>query len=175
MRTIPAIARAEYEQETTAEIPLVFLHISHSELSDPIRIVSDPENYMLDLQDGNGSKLYIGFEFEINLLSDGENMPSARIAVQNVDTIIGQAVRNSAQPAILEIIVISSNEFNEANFPRTQINTPANYIYRAQWLRLTDVEGDVFQLTGTIRSWDYTQENWPGLRVTESRFPGIYW
>lgn len=173
-RTIPALVRAELEQENTSEAVLVFLKIQQSQLNDTIRVVSDPEDFWLN-NDSGIPELYKGFEFEIKLLTDTDGPPSANLAVQNVDRQIGDNILQATDPVRLEIRVISLSEFDETKFPRVALNNPVNHIYRAKHLRLIDVEGNIFTVSGTIRSWDYTQENWPGLRVTEERFPGIYW
>lgn len=169
-RNIPDTARREIEKQESAEIFLIFLKIKHQALSETIRVVSDPENFVL------AGEEYQGFEFDISLLTDGEGMPEARLTVQNVDRKIGEAVLNSNDPCKLEIYVIEGSQFDLSVFPRTEIDTGGTeYTYRAKNLMLTQVEGNELSLTGVIRSWDYTQEVWPGLRATQSRFPGLYW
>jgi hypothetical protein len=169
-RFLPAAVQRELERQETQETLLVFLTIFHRSLFEPIRVVSDAVNYVLD---GN---TYIGFEFEINLLSDSEGMPRARLTVQNVDKKIGRAIIASVDPVRLNIEVIAASNFDLTAEPRTELdagNTPR--IYTAKYLRLADVEGDELQLTGTIRSWDYMQEQFPAVRATEDRFPALYW
>lgn len=169
-RTIPATATSELFNESSGDAALVFVTFHSSELNDTIRVVNDPVNFILDGQE------FIGFDFEINLLSDNEEAPRANLAVQNVDSRIGENVLKATNPVNLEIQVIMLSQFNEANFPRTElVPGQSQRVYRAKALRLVDVEGNIFTVSGSIRSWDYTQENWPGLRGTEDRFPGLYW
>lgn len=168
-RDIPAGVRREIDRQDSPEIHLVFLTLRHKMLPEPIRVVSDPADFMLD---GN---LYQGFEFEISLLSDAEEAPRAQLKVQNVDRRIGDAVFNATEPARLDIEVITGSQFDLSVTPRVPLGPSVARSYVAKQLYLTDVEGDVLQLSGTIRSWDYTQETWPALRATQNRFPGLYW
>lgn len=168
-RVVPDSVRREIDKQESAEFYPIFLRFQHPSLTEDIRVVSDTEDFMLD------GKLYQGFTFDIKLLTDGEGMPSARLSVQNVDRRIGEAVLNSVDSIRLEIQIIAGSEFDLSTFPRTELNNPSPRIYRARQLFLTDVEGNPMLLTGTIRSWDYTQETWPALRATQARFPGLYW
>lgn len=167
-RLIPQGVRRELERQETAEFLLVFLTLYHVALAEPIRVVCDPENFILD---GNE---YQGFNFEISLLTDSESMPTARLTIQNVDRKIGDAVLKSVEPVRLDIEVIAGSEFDLTVVPRTELDATPR-IYTAKYLRLTEVEGNALALTGTIRSWDYMQETWPALRATENRFPGLFW
>jgi hypothetical protein len=167
-RPIPAGTRRELDRQESPEFYLVFLTLRHKALADPIRIVSDPCDFVL------GGHLFTGFHFEIEMLSDTEEMPVARLSVQNVDRLIGAAVLASVDPVRLDIEVIAGSEFDLTVTPRTEIGEAARLL-SARHLYLTAVEGDALRLSGTIRSWDYTQETWPALRATQNRFPGLYW
>lgn len=167
-RSIPADIRAAIEREQNDDPILVFLTFTHPSLYEPIRVVSDPENFILD------GFTHTGFTFDIQLLSDNDSMPQAKLTIQNVDKLIGQAIMRAVDPPRLEIQVIAASEFDLTVTPRTELATAAR-MYRAQQLYLTNVEADAFALSGTIRSWDYVQEQWPALRATETRFPSLFW
>ncbi len=167
-RDIPGSFRAAIEYEQTADFPLVFLTITHSELAEPIRVVNDPENFMLD------GKEHTGFDFKIELLTDNDQPPRAQLTVQAVDRRISNTLLKIVNPAQIELQVIDSGQFNLDVSPRTEIMTAVR-AYRARKLYLADVTGDKLMVSGTLRSWDYTQDTWPALRATEARFPGLYW
>jgi len=168
-RAVPPQARRELDKQESAEIYLVFLKIRHPALTEDIRVVSDPKNFILEDEE------YQGFEFEIKILSDGEKPPSAQLSIQNVDRRIGEAILNSNDSIRLEIQIVTGSEFDLTVTPRTSLTAVPARVYRARQLYLTDIEGGLIFLTGTIRSWDYTQETWPGIRATQARLPGLYW
>jgi len=168
-RDIPDGVRRELEREESAEFYLVFLTLRHSRLGTPVRVVSDPKDFVLDGQ------TYTGFVFRIELLTDTEGMPTAQLAVQNVDRRIGEAVLSAEGAPRIDIDVIAGSEFDLTADPRTELSAGNSArVYAAPGLYLTEVEADALEVRGRLRSWDYTQETWPGLRVTEDRFPGLY-
>lgn len=168
-RVLPQSVVSEIEKQFSEEAYIAFLTIYADSLYTPIRVVSDPEYFILD---GNE---YIGFDFNISLLADNDSSPKARLTLMNVNEDISKAVLESTSQINIDIEILPLSEFNLKNFPRTQINTPALRVYRAKHLRLADVEGDLMQISGNIQSWDYSQETWPALKATESRFPGLFW
>lgn len=170
VRSVPAEVLRELNRQESAELLLVFLDITHPELSDVVRVVSDPRDFMLD---GN---LYIGFRFDIRLLTDNESAPFAQLTIQNVDKRIPTALLDVNQPSRINIDVIAGSEFNLDESPCTESNGSgtAERVYRAPQLYLTEVEADAMQITARIVSWDYTQELWPGMMATKDRFPGLF-
>lgn len=167
-RTVPVTFRASIEKEVADVIPLIFITITHPSLYDAIRVVSDPEDFTLD------GKVHTGYDFKIELLNDNESPPTAQLTIQAVSQHITDTLLLAVNPPQLELQLIAADQFTLTAFPRTEIGT-ATRIYRAQKLYLTDTSGDKLQVTGTLRSWDYSQETWPALRATEARFPGLYW
>lgn len=167
-RTVPGTFRAAVEYEQSADFPLVFLTISHVDLSVPICVVNDAENFMLDGVE------YIGFDFKIELLNDNDQPPQAQLTVQAVDQRISRTLLKVSDPPEIELQVIDSGQFDLSVIPRTEILSAVR-IYRARKLFLTDVSGDKLSVSGKLRNWDYTQDTWPAIRATEARFPGLYW
>ncbi|MBA5776299.1 DUF1833 family protein [Stappia sp. F7233] len=167
-RDIDPSARRELDRQESAETLLVFLTIRHANLPEDVRVVSDPVDYVLD---GN---TFQGFMFDIQLLSDTDAPPTTRLTLQNVDERIGDAILSVPTRARLDFEVIAASQFDLTQNPRVPLATPVQRIYAARHLALTDVDGDVLQLSGTIRSYDYTQEAWPAMRATQLGFPGLY-
>jgi len=168
-RNIPQAVLRELQREDSEEALLVFLTIYNVRLYEPIRVVSDPENFILD------GKEYQGFEFNISLLSDDDSAPKANLSIQNTDERISRAILETTEPIYLDLQVIALSEFDMTQYPRTEKSNPSVRTYRAKYLRLTDVTGNSLSMTGTLRSWDYTQETWPALKATEDRFPALFW
>lgn len=167
-RTISAsLARALNRQETE-EVLIVFLKIEHESLDPPIRICTDTVDYIWQ------GETYIGFPFDVTILSDTDQPPRARLSVQNVDRRIGKAIRGLTSPARLRLDVIAAQWFNESAEPRVPLGTEPVPDYTADKLFLVDVEGTTLTIEGEIASWNYTQETWPGLRGTQDRLPGLF-
>jgi hypothetical protein len=168
-RDIPLGVLRELQKPETEEALLVFLTISNTNLQESVRVVSDPENFVLD------GKEFQGFSFSITLLSDNDSAPKASLTIQNVDERIGQTLLDTVDPIYLKLEVIPLSEFNMKEYPRTELDSPSVRVYTASYLRLTEITGNVLSISGTLRSWDYTQETWPGMTGTEDRLPGLYW
>lgn len=159
--------RAELERTESAVAFLFFVVIEHDRLPEPIRVVSDVFDYV---RSGN---TYVGLAFDIQLLTDNDEPPEARLVVPNTDRRIGDALRQVTERAIVSIEIIGSDEFDLTADPRTQIGTPAP-IYSASHLELIDVQSDAMALSGRLFVRDYAQEPY-GLRATQARCPGLWW
>lgn len=169
-RSVPTAVLRELNRQESADFFVVFLDIAHPALSDTIRVVSDPRNFVLD---GNE---YVGFQFDIRLLSDNEAAPFSQLTIQNINKKIPEGILSAVSPARVHIRVFSGTEFNLDETPCTEKNGPGSavYTYNAPQLFLTEVEADAMQITARIVSWDYTQELWPGMMATKNRFPGLF-
>ena len=153
----------------TSEDYLVFLTLTHPRVSDEINVVTDPKNFILD------GKTFLGFHFNIALLTDTEAMPSAQVTIQNVDRKIGDTLQKLDIPARVKLELIALSEFTLTVDPRTEVNTfTTARIYVADYLYLIDVKVDSLSLTGRLVSWDFAQEPYPGMFATKDRFPGLF-
>lgn len=167
-REISAGLRRALDQPETGEALLIFVSITHPELSVTIRAVSDAVDYVW-----RGETWY-GIPFEIELVSDDDRPPSARIAMQNVDRRIGEAVRGLATPPRLTLDVVAASEFDETASPRVPLSGEPEAEYTAAKLFLADVRGDAGFIEGQMTGWNYVQEIWPGIRATQNRLPGLF-
>lgn len=170
VRTLPPEVLRELNRQESAELLLLFMTITHPEVIGEIRVVSDPRAFILD---GN---TYIGFRFDIRILTDNEAAPFAQLTIQNVDKRIPEGILAANSPARINIEVLSASEFDLNEEPCGELNGvgTAQRVYKAPQLFLTEVEADAIQITGRIVSWDYTQELWPGMMATKDRFPGLF-
>jgi hypothetical protein len=167
-RQITASLRREIERQETGEVVLAFLTITHRDLAETIRVVSDGVDYVWQ------GERYIGFPFDSQLLSDGDAPPKAQLVLENVDERIGQTLRRLRGPARLRMDAVAASWFDETVSPRVPLGAEPVADYTADHLFLTNVSGDALQLTGDIRSYDYVQETWPAVRATENRLPGLF-
>lgn len=166
-RSITASFRKEAEAVFSPEADLCFLTISHTQLSDPIRVVWDTKDYIY------GGNTFIGFPFDIQILSDDEGPPKAQLAIQNVDSRIGETIRVLQTPPRLKLEMLSTLDFNVNVDPRTAIGTP-NVVYSFDKAFLTNCKIDFLTVSADIVGWDYLQRVWPGKRATQALFPGLF-
>ncbi len=168
---MPRIVSTEFrraaEARESGDVFLEFIRISHDALSDDIRCVNDIVDFMY------AGELYAGCPFSLSLLTDTDQPPRAKITVQNVDRRIGEAIQAIDDAPNLEILVMSSADFDLSVKPRTPIGTPT-VEYAARFLRLENVEVDAMTVSADIASWDFTQEPWPAIRATKGRLPGLF-
>ncbi|MEL6100482.1 MAG: DUF1833 family protein [Pseudomonadota bacterium] len=166
-RNVPANVRTALEQPETGIALLAFLTIRHSELDVPIRVVSDPLNYVW------GGETYTGILFDFRPLTDTDAQPTTELRVPNVDRRIGQAVLDANDRPQVQMSILSSADFDLTVNPRTEIGT-ATPIYAYSHFELREVSVDPVELRGTVTLRDYSVEPWPGLSATESRLPGLF-
>lgn len=166
-RVVSQSLRRELDQQESAEFLLAFLTITHPNMEETIRVVCDPEDFTY------GGFNYIGFMFESEILTDGDNFPEARLTVQNVDKRIGDAIRPLIGPPRVKMELIPASEFNLTVSPRTPLGTPT-VAYTADHLYLINVDIDALQISGRLSIRNYSQEVWPGVRATQNRCPGLY-
>jgi hypothetical protein len=137
------------------EVFLVLLTIAHETLADPFRFV---RNRVRVTSRGNE---FLASHFEIELPNDGADVPQARITVANVDRRIGQTLQAIVTPpsVTIELVLGSTPDTVERSWSQFQ---------------LTEVTWDALTVQGTLTRIAYWDEPWPYIRVTPSRFPGLF-
>ena len=166
-RTVDVSLQRELEKQESAEALLVFLTISHKSLEDDIRVVADTKTYT------RSAGLFQAFWFDIQLLTDNDSPPTTRLEVQNVDLEIGNIVRKIETPPKVKIELLPLSDFDLTATPRTVLSTE-HVIYSAEELFMTNISVDDLVVSADIISWAYTQEEWPGIRATQFRCPGLF-
>jgi hypothetical protein len=177
MRVLPILSRRLLEQSSSGEPILVFVTVTHPDLDTPIRLVVDGADYVV-----NGDTWNQSF-FELDLLTDTEQPPSARFRFPNVDREAISLLRRVSGPCRVEFALLPASYFDLTVEPRTVLplhtviwdRAPAgSLVYRASSLFLTEITADQVQVEGTLRSWDYRQESWPDKRATQALLPGVF-
>ena len=167
-RNISTTFRQATEARYEGSIPLIFLKLDHSQLIEPICVVSDIADYIYDSQTWMGN-----LPFEVELVTDTDSLPRARLRLQNVDRRIGEVVRALTSPVEVVVKVLSSDDFDLNHNPRTPFGTPTVQ-YEANSLLLRDIKGDSLALEGSLSVIDPTTEPYPAVRATKNRLPGLY-
>lgn len=166
-RPIDADVKAVLEALDSVDALLLFLTITHPLLPQPIRVVSDVMDYLVDGQ------TFTGLPFGFGILSDGEGPPMTELRVQNVDARIGRALLGLNDRAQVALEIRSSADFDLSQDPRTEL-PGGSPIYAFSDFDLIDVTGNAAELTGRVMLRDFSQEPWPGMRCTQSRVPGQF-
>lgn len=167
MRQISASFRQSVENRHQEDADLIFITLSHPQLTEPIRVVSDTVDYTYD------GASWTGFPFDIQLLTDDDSAPRAALEIQNVDQKIGPTIMKLRKPMRLKMELLLSSDFDLTVRPRVPIGTPS-VEYVASHLYLVNVKIDTFTITGEIVGWDFAQRTWPGVRANEHLLPGLF-
>lgn len=166
-RSISSSLRRILLLQESGEAIVCFFTITHPDLADPIRVVSDGVDY-----EWQGER-WIGFPFRWQLLTDDETAPRCQIELQNVDRRIGDALQSLSSTVRLQIDIVAASEFDQTVDPRLPLGTPPEE-YSAAHLRLSNVTVDAMAITGDVVSRDYSQDAFPGRLASQDRFPGLY-
>ncbi len=167
MRVIDPDIRRQLESQGSEHVLLAFMVVEHENLLEPIRVVNDVTDFILD------GETYQGILFGFKLLPDGDEVPTTDIVIPNVDRRIGRVLRPLGGRAKVSLSVYSSADFDLTLFPREPIGTPS-LIYSFNRFDLVEVDHNEVQVTGKLMLRDPTQEQWPGISATRSRLPGLW-
>lgn len=154
-RTLSATAVAAMMDETTDEVFLPLVTISHADLAQPIRVVANNENI---ISRGN---TYVGYPFDLELPGQADDSPGeARLRIDNVDKQIVEAIRLITGPpsVLIEVILASAPDTVEIAIGS---------------MTLRDVSYDAATVEGVLRFEDVSVEP-IGAIITPERFPAIF-
>ncbi len=166
-RVIPAPVQADLQRESAVHAILAFALVEHPALTEPLRVVADSMDY---LRDGH---LWQGVLFGFTLPTDGEEAPSCRLTVPNVDGRVGRALRHLTDGADVTLEICSTADFDLSLDPREPLGPVSPVIPPTKW-RLVDVECTVAELTGRLMIRDFSQEPFPNVFATQDRLPGLF-
>ncbi|OJU02784.1 MAG: hypothetical protein BGN87_06200 [Rhizobiales bacterium 65-79] len=173
-RALPIVDRRRLEQGSSDDPVLLFAAIRHKQLTDPVRLVLDGADYVMDDEDGNAATWHQSY-FTLTLLTDDARPPQASFTFPNVDRRSSNMIADVIDPATVDFKLIAASYFNLAVEPRTvKAGLTVAALYQASSLFLTDVKIGLVQVTGTLRGIDLRQQLWPLLRATQDRLPGVF-
>lgn len=106
MRTLSNLAKAAIAAQSTGEVFLYLLKISHADLDDDILLVNNIANVTA------GADTYIAFPFVINLPPDDveDQLPSIELIIDAVDRTIIQAVRSIDTTPTVEVKLVLASQ-----------------------------------------------------------------
>lgn len=167
MRALSADVRRGLETADSPDALLAFLTITHDNLADPIRVVSDVLDYVV------GGVTWVGMPFGYRLLTDGDGGARTQLVMQAVDRRITQALIASRERAKVKLELRSSADFDLSVIPRVELVSNAP-VYAFSGFELINVTGDALQIAGDVELADYSAEPWPRLRATQDLLPGLF-
>lgn len=145
--------------EETAHVMLMLVKISHTDLTEDIRVVANTENITYDGHE------WIGLMFEIALPSDDEDrIPVTSLKVDNVDREIVAAIRSISSPPDIELTVVRVDELDVV----TKEIGPLSF-------RLNDADWDALYVQASLGyEADYLNEPAIKDRFDPTIFPGLF-
>ncbi len=155
-RALSDDARAEMFAQETGEVYIVLVTVSHDELDDPLRVCSDGADTV------SRGDTFVAYPFNLELPSDEEGAPPrATISIDNVERSIAESLRTISSPAtfLIEVVRAADPDTVEVAYDQFQ---------------LTNVKGDVFQISGDLTVEDMATEPFPYLTFSPARFPGLF-
>lgn len=156
-RTLSSAAKQAVFAQSTAEVFLLLVTITHATLPTPIRVVNDMQDCV------SRGNTFTALPFGFVLPGEREDqIPMSRLWVDNVDREIVQAVRNatvSAPQVLAEIVLASQPDTLEAAFDGFSLK---NALY------------DHLTVSGDLSMEDVLNEAYPEGTFTPNLFPGIF-
>ena len=163
--------QAVYAPET-GRFPIALITISHPDLTDDIRISTDPterlegEGYTTDVQVVYGTvsrgKKFIFFPVKLKLPDDTPEGPGEiQIEIDNVHQQYTETIRTIHSPPMfnVELVLDNSPDLVEGQWPEFELR---NVTYNAS------------VITGTLKMESYVTEPFPAGNITPSQFPGSF-
>lgn len=164
--TSSTFKQAAYAQETD-EVVIALVTLYSDELTQPIRVCSDPYEKLIGLGDdiyglvSNGDT-YLFLPFDIWLPRDDKTgVVSAKFSIDNVDRNIVATARSVTKPVSVKIQCVLSDDVD-----RVEIEFD-NF-------KLSNITYDVMQLTGDLTLDYWGLEPFPSGRFVPSDFPGLF-
>ncbi len=155
-RSLSTTAQAAVNAQQTEEVFLILLTIDHADLSQPIRVVSNNENIV------SGGNTFVAYPFELTPPGDDlDQVPTAKLKIDNVDRQIVDAVRVLSSPATvtMQVVLASSPDTVELEF--------SNMVLR-------QVEYDALVVEGTMEYEDVFHSAFPAHTFTPQSNPGLF-
>lgn len=162
-RDVTDTLKEEVFAQNTEEVFVTLLTLSHPDLSQPIRVCSDPAVDLVSGSRGTASRgedfVFLPFEL-IPPGQSGDSLPTGRLRVDNVSREIVQAVRLISSPAdiLIEVVMASAPDVVEAVIAGFQ---------------LRNIKADALTVEGELSTIRFDMEPFPRGSFTPSQFPGM--
>ena len=154
-REVSAAVRTSAQSTNLGDSFIELVTISHEGIGDDIRVANNTENIT-----SNGL-VYIGYPFEVALPDDIDKPPVGKLRIQNIDREIGAALNRISTPPRVRVQVVVAS-------------TPNDIAVNYNFFFLQEITGNVIDISGDLRSYDFSTEAYPAKRGVQSLFPNIF-
>ncbi|MBG6178788.1 hypothetical protein IWQ55_006660 [Labrenzia sp. EL_208] len=173
MRRISLNQRLSQEAHTSEEIEVALFHIEHEDLSDPVRLSTDPTERLSDDPLAYGTRSTFNganpvsqpFQFVLvstDMPSDLEEAPAeATLVLENVTRGIADVLQMITTQASVHMALVLASSPNQIE---------AEY----RDLKLVRAEGNASEITLFLSRQPIEEESFPSVRMTKQRFPGLH-
>ena len=142
--------------QETADVFVVLLEISHSDLAEPIRISGDAQDVT------HLTNVYTRYPFTISLPTDEQDStPVAQIEIDNVSQTITASLRGLSSPP---------------SFALKVIRTAAPDVVEVEWsdFELKAVGYDALTITGALTVESFLVEPYPAGKFLPTEFKALF-
>lgn len=171
MRTISFNARLAADAESTDEVEVVLIKITHPLLDQPIRLSSDnterlstePLSYGTRstwLTEDGSPFLFILMGAQIPDETD-EAAPAGNLVLANLDSDIAEVLTSTTVPALVSMALVLASSPNEIEHEFLD-------------MQLRSAEGDGDEIVLSFAKEQVLSEKYPSDLMTKERFPGLY-
>ncbi len=153
---LSANAVREMLSQSTGEVYLVLLTITHAALAQPFRVVNNNADVV------SGGNTFLAFPFAITLPhSKSDEIPRARLTISNVTRDLVALLRSVNEPPVLLLQVIRAS-----NPDTVEISYPE--------LQLLNITGDTAQIQCELGQEDLLNEPFPYQTFRPDAFPALF-
>lgn len=157
--------KVEFYAQETDQVFTVLLTFSSDELTDDIRITSDPKETLpianvLGVVSNDQEFLFAPFDIRLPR-DDKTGVISAKLTIDNIDQTIIPHLRSVKKPIDLKIQIVLSAD--------------TDYIEKTyDGFKLDNIEYDQFTISGILTKDYWDAEPFPYARFTPSAWPGLH-
>ncbi len=154
----------------TGRVPIALITLSHSDLTDDIRISTDPTQELTEFTTDtekvygtiSSGKTYIFLPVRIKLPDETDEGPGEmQIEIDNVHRAYTETIRSVFTPVTCQIDLVMDNALDtiDASWPE---------------FKLVNIKYNATTITGTLKLETLEAEPFPAGAFTPSYFPGLF-
>lgn len=164
-RSLSSTLVEEVFAQEMSEVVVALIEITHDDLSEPIRVSSDPTQTLTNGSKGtvhNGDE-YVQFPFEVTLPEQSDNLITrAKLKIDNTSREILLAVRQAFnEPPQVSIKIVLASD-------------PDTLEIEIGGLNLNNVKASAFSVEADLEPQILQSEKYPYNTFNQADFPGIF-